>query len=36
MAANQRIYFAIQGLAVKPDGVEAWGEAWEAWDASEG
>ena len=26
MAANQRIYFAIQGLAVKPDGVEAWGE----------
>ena len=26
MAANQRIYFAIQGLAVKPDGVESWGE----------
>ena len=27
MAANQRIYFAIQGLAVKPDAVEAWGQA---------
>ena len=27
MAANQRIYFAIQGLAVKPDGVEAWNQA---------
>ena len=26
MAANQRIYFAIQGLAVKPDGVEAWNQ----------